>query len=349
MQFGFGGAAGTAESTSVRANLSRNRQGLQWRMDSYGSERAVLDISQVILKHKLALRAIALHENKEYFLRPGYEDNRRAFATMTYQPFKRTTIRVEGEYFYRRDARPPTVMTRDRGYMSFLANPIVYENRAATGSTTGRPAVPSYTMPDGTRVNYSFSTKPALYIWPQNSVPQFSGLQDVRNSVFISLGDTGAGAAQSQSLNVPGYPWDTYQQGFARLNRRRTRNIMGTIEQQLGPHTFLEVGYAWEFYRNHTTQLFASNGFDVMVDVNRYLPDGVTTNPLYGHPFVESNNAAGQGQWADDYLKQYRATLTHRIDFTKNAGWTVTSGATNSGCSQATTTPRNISSATIVI
>jgi hypothetical protein len=59
-----------------------------------------------------------------------------------------------------------------------------------------------------------------------------------------------------------------------------------------------------------------------MVDVNRYLPDGVTPNPQYGHPFVESNNATGQGQWADDFFKQYRATLTHLVDFTRNEGWT---------------------------
>ena len=322
VQFGLGGAAGTAESTTVRASLNRSRQSTQYRTDSYGSQRYVLDVSQVILKNKLALRAIGLREDKEYFLRPGWENNRRGFVTMTYQPFKRTTIRIEGEYHYRLDSRPPTVVTRDRGYMSFLANPIVYDNRANTASTTGRPPVPSYTMTDGTRVNYAFSTKPALYIWPQNAAPQFTGLQDVRNTVFVSLGDTGAGAAQSQSLSVPGFPWNVNEYGGSRLNRRRTRNLTGTIEQQLGRATFLELGYAWEFYRNHTAQLFASNGVDVMVDVNRFMPDGVTANPMYGRPFVESNNAAGQGQWADDTFKQYRATLTHEVDLTHDAGWT---------------------------
>jgi hypothetical protein len=83
VQFGLGGAAGTAESTSVRANLARSRQRIQTRIDSYGTERVVLDASQVILRNKLALRAIALRENKEYFIRPGYDDSRRAFLTTT--------------------------------------------------------------------------------------------------------------------------------------------------------------------------------------------------------------------------------------------------------------------------
>ena len=322
VQFGLGGAAGTVESSTARANLTRNRQSLQLRTDSYGSERVVLDLSQVILKDKLAIRAIGLRENKEYFLQPGAEANRRGFVTVSYKPFKRTTVRVEGEYHYRLDNRPPTVVTRDRGYMSFLANPIVYNNVAATASTTGRPAVPFYTLPDGTRVNYAFSTKTALYMWPQNTAPQFAGLRDVRNTVFISLGDTAAGAAQSQSFVAPGYPWDVNQYGGSRLNRRRTRNLTGTIEQQLGRATFLELGYAWEFYRNHTAQILASNGIDVMADVNRYMPDGITPNPMYGRAFVEGNNASGQGQWADNAFRYYRATLTHEFDFSTRTGWT---------------------------
>ena len=321
VQFGLGGAAGTLEATTVRANLSRNIQAIKLRTDSCGSERAVLDVSQVIIKNKLAVRAIGLRENMEYFLQPGAEANRRGFVTMTYKPFTRTTIRIEGEYHYRLDNRPPTVVTRDRGYMSFLANPIVYDNIAAT-STATRPAVPSYTMSDGTRVNYAVSTKTALFMWPQNVAPQFAGLRDVRNTVFVSLGDTAAGAAQSQSLVVPGFPWNTNEYGGSRLNRRRTRNLTATIEQQLGRNTFLELGYEWEFYRNHTAQIFASNGIDVMTDVNRFMPDGVTANPMYGRAFVESNNASGQGQWADDYFKYYRATLTHDLDFTTHAGWT---------------------------
>lgn len=321
VQFGLGGAAGTAESSPARASLARSRQRMQLRFDSYGSERGVLDLGQVVLQQKLALRLIGLHEKKEYFLRPGYEDNLRGFATVTYQPFKRTTIRVEGEYFSRRDARPPTVMTRDRGYMNFLQDPIAYANRAATAPTAGRPPAPSHTLHDGTRVNYSFSAKQNLYVLPQNSVPQFSGLQDVRNTVFISLGDPAAGAAASQSFNPPGYPWDVYVAGLSRLNRRRTRNLMGMIEQQLAPKTFLELGYAWEAYRNQTSQLFGNNGYDVLVDVNRFLPDGTMANPLYGRAFIESNNGGGQGAWSDYYVKQYRATLAHELDFTRDSGW----------------------------
>jgi hypothetical protein len=320
VQFGLGGAAGTAESTSARANLSRNRQRMQLRTDSYGTQRGVLDVSQIIVKNRLAFRAIGLREDKEYFLRPGYEEGRRGFLTTTYQPFKNTTIRVEGEYFFRKDNRSATPMTRDNGYMPWLLNPLVYENRTATASTTGRPPAPRYTLIDGTVRNYSFSTKQNLFVWPQNSVPAFSGLQDVRNTVVISVGDN-TGGATAQSFRPPGYPWNVNPMGFSRYAQRLSRNLQATVEQRFGRHTVLEVGGSWEAYRNQTSQLFAHNGFDMLVDINKYLPDGATLNPLYGRPFVESNNAPGQGNWSDYYFKQLRATLAHELDLTRNSGW----------------------------
>ncbi len=327
VQFGLGGAAGTAESTTARANLARNRQKMALRADSYGTERTVFDVSQVIFKNKLALRAIVLRENREYFITPGYDDSRRAFVTTTWQPFKGTTVRIEGEYHHRRDARPPTTMARDNGYMHWRAsqaagNPQVYLNRAATAPTAGRPAAPTFTLGDGTTRPYAFNAKTALFVFPQNSVPSFVNFQDVRNTVTVNLADGAASAGNTATLMDPGLPWNTNPAGWSRYNFRRSRNVTATIEQRLARSTFAELGYSYEFYRNQTTQLFANNAYDIHVDINRYLPDGVTPNPLYGRPFYESNNSTGQGNWADFTVHQARAVATHEQDFTRNAGWT---------------------------
>jgi len=327
VQFGLGGAAGTAESSTLRANLTRNRQRVQLRADSHGSERTVLDASQVLVPRKLALRLATLRENREFFIQPGYEDNRRAFVTLTYQPFARTTVRVEGEYAHRRDARPTTAMPRDAGYLYWAAsqragNPQVYLNRAANAATTGRPPLPSYVMSDGTSRPYAYSTKSLLYVLPQNSVPAFTQFQDVRNTVFVNLADGASSAANSQTLVDPGLPLYTNTAGWSRYNFRRSRNVTATLEQRLADRTFLELGASYEFYRNQTAQLFANNQYDILVDINRYMPDGATPNPLYGRPYIEANNSTGQGNWADFYLYQYRAVLTHDQDLSRHAGWT---------------------------
>jgi hypothetical protein len=327
VQFGLGGSAGTAESTSARANLTRNRQKISMRADSYGSERVVLDVSQVIVPKKLALRVIGLRENKEYFITPGYDDSRRAFVTTTYQPFKNTTVRIEGEYQHRRDARPPTTIARDNGYLYWLAtqragNPQTYVNRAATAATAGRPAAPTFLLGDGTSRAYAFSNKSALFVFPQNSVPSFVNFQDVRNTVVVNIADGAATSGNTQTLIDPGLPWNTNPAGWSRYNFRRSRNLTGTIEQRIARTTFVEFGYSYEFYRNQTIQLFANNAYDILVDINKFLPDGVTPNPLYGRPFIESNNSTGQGNWADFTVHQARVVGTHEQDFTRNDGWT---------------------------
>ncbi len=327
VQFGLGGAAGTAETTTLRANLTRNRQKVSLRTDSYGSERTVFDVSQVLVPRKLALRVATLRENREFFIQPGYEDNRRAFVTTTYQPFKNTTVRIEGEYVHRRDARPTTTLARDNGYMHWLASqragtPQIYLNRAADAATAGRPAAPSFTLGDGSTRAYAFSTKSLLFVLPQNTVPTFTNFQDVRNTVFVNIADGAATSGNTQTLLEPGMPLYTNTAGWSRYNFRRSRNATATIEQRLAARTFLELGASYEFYRNQTAQLFANNAYDVLVDINRFLPDGATPNPLYGRPYLEANNSTGQGNWADNYIYQYRAVITHEQDFSRNAGWT---------------------------
>jgi hypothetical protein len=190
-------------------------------------------------------------------------------------------IRVEGEYAYRLDNRPPTVMTRDRGYMSFLANPIAYENRAATASTAGRPPVPSYTLSDGTRVNLRVQHETAAVclaaefgaaVHGRAGCAQHrfhlarrwcgDGRDDaVAHGAGVSVGHVSAGVLARESP-----PYAEYH---------------GDDRAAACPHTFFELGYAWEFYCNHTSQLFANNGYDVAVDLNRYMPDGATANPIH--------------------------------------------------------------------
>jgi hypothetical protein len=90
------------------------------RRDSYGTERVVLDVSQVILPKKLAVRAIGLRENKEYFIRPGYDDSRRGFVTTTYQPFKNTQVRAGVERMIREQVTPGNFPHADFGYSRWI-------------------------------------------------------------------------------------------------------------------------------------------------------------------------------------------------------------------------------------
>jgi hypothetical protein len=218
-------------------------------------------------------------------------------------------------------------MARDNGYMYWLAtqraaNPQTYLNRAATAATAGRPAAPTFTLGDGSTRAYSFSTKTALFVFPQNTVPSFVNFQDVRNTVVVNIADGAATSGVTATLMDPGLPWNTNPAGWSRYNFRRSRNVTATVEQRVARATFVEFGYSFESYRNQTTQLFANNAYDILVDINKFLPDGVTSNPLYGRPFIESNNSTGQGNWADFTVHQARVVGTHEQDFTRASNWT---------------------------
>jgi hypothetical protein len=139
--------------------------------------------------------------------------------------------------------------------------------------------------------------------------------------VFVNIADGGATSGNTQTLIDPGLPLYTNTAGWSRYNFRRSRNVTATLEQRIADRTFLEFGASYEFYRNQTAQLFANNQYDILVDINRFLPDGATANPLYGRPYLEANNSTGQGNWADFFLYQYRAVATHDQDFSRAAGW----------------------------
>ncbi|MSU65974.1 MAG: hypothetical protein EXS38_07720 [Opitutus sp.] len=322
VQFGLGGPAGTAESTGAVANLRNNSLALSARFDNYGTRRASISYNQVLLKDVLAVRAAVLRDDTEFFLRPGYENTKRAFLATTYRPFRNTLVKLEGEWVKRLDARGSTVMTRDAGYLPYLASvaagsPISFSNTPASASTAGRPPVPVYVNADGTATNYAFNTNQLLFINPANTSPAFSGLKDVRNTVLPPV----PAVATRRSFIHPDYPWDVNPMGPSRYNRRATARLSASVEQRLGRNTVLQLAATTEEYRHVAAQLMGSDRlYDLMVDVNRFLPDGLTPNPMYGRAFAEAN-VGGSGNWENQSIDQYRGTLVHEHDFTRLAGW----------------------------
>ena len=119
--FGVGNSGGGVNINSARANLSRDASGFGTRTDSYGGYRANFDLNRVILKNKLAVRALGLYDDKGFERKPSSEVIRRLQLALTYHPFKNTTIRGSFESY--RDAynRPNSTTPRD-GVSDWVAN-----------------------------------------------------------------------------------------------------------------------------------------------------------------------------------------------------------------------------------
>ncbi len=95
--FGVGSAAGVVESGVLRADVNRNRNKVQFRYGDNDSMRANLDFSRVIIPKKLGIRIAALDENERYQQRPAFEQKRRVFGAVNYEPFKTTSFRADFE------------------------------------------------------------------------------------------------------------------------------------------------------------------------------------------------------------------------------------------------------------
>ncbi len=95
--FGLAEPARLINTSSKVAKLRRNQASLDTKFDNFGSARAVLDVNRVLVKDRLALRAVGLESNQRYEVKNAFYHDRRLFLTGTYQPFTTTTLRVNYE------------------------------------------------------------------------------------------------------------------------------------------------------------------------------------------------------------------------------------------------------------
>ena len=97
--FGLGSPAGIIENSLKQARFA-NLTEVGVRFDDFGSRRLTIDYNNEVVEDKLALRIIALNEQREWEIDPAFESDERIFGTVTFKPFganSNTTIRANFE------------------------------------------------------------------------------------------------------------------------------------------------------------------------------------------------------------------------------------------------------------
>ena len=108
--FGVGSPAGVVDTTLIRPDLRRNQSQVQARVGNNAAYRGTLDVNRALIPGKLALRIAALHDREEYNQRPAFEEKRRIYGALTFEPFKSTTLRANFESGHATANRPITVL-----------------------------------------------------------------------------------------------------------------------------------------------------------------------------------------------------------------------------------------------
>ncbi|MBC7367241.1 MAG: TonB-dependent receptor plug domain-containing protein [Undibacterium sp.] len=111
--FGVGSPAGVVDTTLIRPDLARDSSRVDVRYGDNDSLRDVIDFNRVLIPQKLAFRLAALRDDERFDQRPAYENKRRVFGTVAYEPFRTTAFRASFESGSTRANRPFQVLPFD--------------------------------------------------------------------------------------------------------------------------------------------------------------------------------------------------------------------------------------------
>ncbi len=108
--FGVGSPAGVVDTALLRPNLQRHAHKVEVRYGDNDSFRQSLDFNRVLVPGKLAERFAALNDRERYDQRPAFEEKKRIYGALTFEPYRSTAVRVNFESGRTTANRPITVL-----------------------------------------------------------------------------------------------------------------------------------------------------------------------------------------------------------------------------------------------
>lgn len=100
------GASISIYTSRIGAYVAANRTKAITRYGNNDAMRASPDLSRVLISKKLAARIALLRDDEWFSQRPAFEDKKRVFGALTFEPFKSTSLRGDCESGNTRANRP---------------------------------------------------------------------------------------------------------------------------------------------------------------------------------------------------------------------------------------------------
>ncbi len=135
--FGLSEPAGLINSSTKTARTNRNSTRVETKVDDRGSNRLVLDHNQVLIKNRLALRAVGLYNDQSYAVDTAYQRDKRLFIPGAEgREYARALALETKEAPSPYDKSPaPVLVIRQRGEAWTRPFAVVYEPTAAAAGT----------------------------------------------------------------------------------------------------------------------------------------------------------------------------------------------------------------------
>jgi hypothetical protein len=347
--FGLGSPAGIINNQLRAANLRKNAYTFQQSFGRFDSHREVLDLNQAIAQGTLGIRVIGLNKRENYQQEPAYEDDRRVFASVKWEPKVMKASLTQFQVSYeggRQDSNRPRPTPPQDGLSvwynvlnkitvdptnptSVTNNPFLFAHLGATGRWFGQVG--------------AVFTDPASAVQGGNGVPPFMiSRGGVPFTQWFAVGAyTGQGNNPNFFLNQQFAPPGQAYTGLWRYQELRDPSVFNFYDQLLdGPNkregaefgalnatfrqTFLrdlvgfELAYDRQTYNRDNFGMFGFDAYTLFVDLNNRLVDG-SPNPNVGRPYVASDSIGNN--FYDSTREAWRATAYGTLDFRQKEGF----------------------------
>lgn len=357
--FGLAEPAGLINSSTKVAGTRKNVTKIETKFDDNGSSRFILDHNQVLIKNRLALRAVGLLNDQQYGVKTAFQRDRRLFLTGTYTPFSGTTIRSYFESQKTDGRRPNNRTVQDnvsdwlKAYNTYapqmtaaqIAAAFYWDPSVRTTNSGAAPAT-SITLANGSTVDLGLIRRdldttnagtallysPGQWTDPLDNRAIALATRNVASGAILNPGsrfirsgsprENTIGFLDPQVTSTGIFPYETVEIGALPGNSRneRDRKVYLYLDQRITPDWYFSAAFQHE--ARTADQYFATitQSNQISVDINTKLPDG-RVNPNFLRPFIYGRNL---GEYIDAKLDNVVLQSNYDFDFakkTRNLGW----------------------------
>lgn len=315
--FGAGFAGGTNDVAFDRPDVRKFSGTATLRADSNGSLRSSLNLNQPLIKNLLGLRVAGLKANEKDYREGVGSRTDRFYSSLILQPSRRFSVRGWYENYDSRQRNAANTLVADRVTPWLAAGRPLFNNAGLNAASTAAQFNTAFNAQGAAlassaeRLN---NAAPTVTFSPDLTQP--TPIRSWTNTVTSRRPLDGT---QDPSITDPAiFPLDDSLVGNA-MQRRWRATIRGVIfEANPWRDLFIEGGYNREQFDTRSLSFLSGNNTDLRVDLNRFLPDGVTPNPNLGRYYVEDDITGTQ--WRNHRIEQ-RLQVAYAHNFEKERGW----------------------------
>lgn len=312
--FGISSAGGLINQSSILATTNRDSGRVSYQVGNQDTNRAEVRFNKVILPKKLAVAVAAVDQENGGWREPDFQDKERLFATLTFTPTDRITIRAMGERGNEYFARVSPYVLADNA-LAWLDNRNARGASAVTVSPTGaNPTAAQQALGITTR-NQAATGQRFVYIQNQGTFFNSAGTLltgSYDNPVVRAPDGTPGVSGVTLRINDPSFlPYDLNSGGPGMYRDQNFENYTFTFDWRITNKLNLNLAHN---YQHTDLRNPALTGLDPQLrgDPNRTLGVNGPANPNAGQLYIE-------GQWRDfDHsasVKESRLSLSYDLDF----------------------------------